>query len=126
MKPENLLVQLREGQGPRVHLVDFGMTRRKGGDPLTRLQEGMSTLRYMAPENINRSDVDGRSDVYSMGCILYECLTGRHPFDRDTEGAVLYAHMVEPPPRVTWLRGEQPQAIVTVVPKALNKDSARR
>jgi serine/threonine protein kinase len=126
LKPENVLVQLREGQSPRVHLVDFAMTRHVGGEPLNKLQEGLSTLTYMAPEQINRTDIDGRADVYSLGCMLYECLAGRPPFQRDTEGAMLYAHLVEPPPRVTGERHDLPEDIDEVVLRAMDKHRGRR
>ena len=65
------------------------------------------------PEQIEGGDIDGRADVYSLGCVLYECLAGVRPFDRDTELAVVFAHLNEPPPRLTELRPELPIILAT-------------
>ena len=66
----------------------------------------VGTIHYVAPEQIEGGQVDARTDVYSLGCLLYHCLTGQVPFSRDTDVAVIYAHLSEPPPKLTDLRPE--------------------
>ena len=70
--------------------------------------------------------MDARSDVYSLGCVLFECLTGEPPYDRDSELAVLYAHLNETPPRPSARRPELPPAFDDVVAAALSKVPAER
>ena len=84
----------------RARLCDFGLARHTASaDSLTGERTLVGTVAYIAPEQIEGAGVDARSDVYSLGCVLFECLTGEPPFDRDSELAVLYAHLNEPPPR---------------------------
>src|SRR5439155_20335747 len=75
----------------------------------------------MAPEQITAQPVDGRTDVYSLGCIAYRCLTGTVPYPRDYEVAVMYAHLQETPPTVTAVRPELPGEVDKVVRKAMAK-----
>ena len=95
VKPANILVT-----GERARLCDFGLARHTASaDSLTGDRTLVGTVAYIAPEQIEGAGVDARSDVYSLGCVLFECLTGEPPYDRDSELAVLYAHLNEPPPR---------------------------
>src|SRR5829696_4141579 len=95
VKPANILVI-----GERARLCDFGLARHTASaDSLTGERTLVGTVAYIAPEQIEGAGVDARSDVYSLGCVLFECLTGEPPFDRGSELAVLYAHLNEPPPR---------------------------
>ena len=95
VKPSNVLI---DGRG-HAYLADFGLTKRLGDE---RSPAGdaplMGTIDYVAPEQIRGDEVDGRADVYSLGCLLYECLTGRQPFKRGNDAAVLYAHLEDEPP----------------------------
>jgi tRNA A-37 threonylcarbamoyl transferase component Bud32 len=92
VKPGNILV----AKGDRAYLTDFGLIRRSEVDTsLTKTGQFMGTVDYVAPEQIRGEAVDGRADVYSLGCVLYECLTGEPPFRRDSEVATLYAHLEE-------------------------------
>jgi YVTN family beta-propeller protein len=95
VKPSNVLI---DGRG-HAYLADFGLTKRLGDQ---RSPDGeaplMGTIDYVAPEQIRGDQVDGRADVYSLGCLLYECLTGRQPFSRGNDAAVLYAHLEDEPP----------------------------
>ena len=95
VKPSNVLI---DGSG-HAYLADFGLTKRLG-DEQSLAGDGqlMGTIDYVAPELIRGEPVDGRADVYSLGCLLYECLTGRQPFKRGNDAAVLFAHLEEEPP----------------------------
>ena len=88
VKPSNVLVDAKA----HVYLTDFGVTKQVGGDS-TETGGIVGSLDYLAPEQIDGAGVDGRTDVYALGCVLYECLTGRPPFRRETEGETLWAHM---------------------------------
>ncbi len=95
VKPSNVLI---DGRG-HAYLADFGLTKRvtdehsPGGEA-----QLMGTIDYVSPEQIRGEDVDGRADVYSLGCLLYECLTGKQPFKRGNDAAILYAHLEDEPP----------------------------
>ena len=95
VKPSNVLI---DGRG-HVYLADFGLTKRLG-DEESPAGDGqlMGTIDYVAPEQIRGEPVDGRADIYSLGCLLYECLTGRQPFKRGNDAAILYAHLEDEPP----------------------------
>ena len=95
VKPSNVLI---DGRG-HAYLADFGLTERVTDErsPAGEAQL-MGTIDYVSPEQIRGEDVDGRADVYSLGCLLYECLTGKQPFKRGNDAAVLYAHLEDEPP----------------------------
>jgi streptogramin lyase len=119
VKPSNVLLDAND----HVYLADFGLTRRlgeQGGPP----GEGRSvgTPAYLAPEHIEGEPVDGRADIYSLGCLLYECLTGETPFVRGSRLAVAWAHLEEAPPRASHHRPELPVAIDTAILKAMAKE----
>jgi serine/threonine protein kinase len=98
IKPGNILIS----RGDRAYLTDFGLIRRSELDSdLTKTGQFMGTVDYVAPEQIKGEPVDGRTDVYSLGCVLYECLAGEPPFRRNTEVATLYAQLADPPPRAS-------------------------
>ena len=81
----------------------------------------------MAPEEIRgESDVDGRADVYSLGCVLYHCLTGEVPFPRESELVTIFAHLEDPPPRASHVRPDLPSAIDPVIERALAKSTQER
>src|SRR5262245_18078773 len=95
VKPSNVLL---DAHG-HVYLADFGLTRRLDDQGIA-FSPGLSlgTPAYAAPEQIQGAEIDGRADVYSLGCLLYECLTGTPPFTRESELAVLWAHLQDEPP----------------------------
>jgi serine/threonine-protein kinase len=102
VKPANILLSA-EGRTPgdRVYLSDFGVTKRMhSGAGLTRTGQFVGTVDYVAPEQIRGEHVDGRADVYSLGCVLFRCLTGGVPFPRETEVGTIYAHLEDAPPVV--------------------------
>ena len=122
VKPANILVA--DG---RARLCDFGLAKHTASaESLTGERMLVGTVAYIAPEQIEGVGVDARSDVYSLGCVLYECLTGEPPYDRDSELAVLYAHLNEPPPRPSERRPELPAALDDVVAAALAKAPPER
>jgi YVTN family beta-propeller protein len=121
VKPSNVLIAPGAGPGGSDHayLADFGLTRRIAG-PSAAVREGglAATIDYVAPEQIRGDDVDGRADVYSLGCLLYECLTGGPPFPRASEAAVLFAHLEDDP--------LAPPGLEEVIPQALAKSPEER
>jgi serine/threonine-protein kinase len=127
VKPGNILVvPRRDPQGrDHVYLGDFGLTKRAlSVSGLTQTGQLVGTIDYVAPEQVKGDPVDGRADLYSTGCVIYQCLMGEVPFPRDLEVAVLWAHVQEPPPSLV----DQgfPKAIDQVVQKALAKDPKDR
>jgi ABC-type transport system substrate-binding protein/predicted Ser/Thr protein kinase len=122
VKPGNILVA-----GDRALVCDFGLARHVSSvGSLTGERDFVGTIDYVAPEQIEGSQIDGRADLYSLGCVLYECLTNERPFDRESELAVVFAHLNEPPPRVTELRPELPAPFDDVLATALAKSPAAR
>jgi serine/threonine protein kinase len=132
VKPGNILITTRErrehGQHDHVYLTDFGLTKRtselSGG--LTGTGHFLGTVDYVSPEQIQGKPVGAATDIYALGCVLYECLTGQLPFRRDDDAAVLWAHLVERPPPVSAIRPELPPAIDAVVERAMAKAPADR
>lgn len=115
VKPANILVDEE-----RSYLGDFGLTRRTTtASGVTRSGQFLGTLDYAAPEQIRSEAVDGRADVYGLGCVLYECLAGEPPFVRDSPIATVYAHLQDPPPRLGGELGD-------VIARALAKEPGAR
>jgi serine/threonine-protein kinase len=129
VKPANVLVaDDEETGGLRCRLTDFGLSKQPSQDssPLTSAGFFVGTCQYVAPEQILAKELDHRVDVYSLGCLLYECLASEPPFKRPREEQVLYAHIQDPPPKLTEVRPELPAAIDDVIAKALAKDPEER
>jgi tRNA A-37 threonylcarbamoyl transferase component Bud32 len=123
IKPANVLIE-----GRTAFLTDFGLTKRIEGTQtqLTKAGDVVGTIHYVAPEQIEGGRVDARTDIYSLGCLVYHCLSGELPFARDTDVAVIYAHLSEEPPRLTSVRPELPAGLDAVIAKALEKAPERR
>jgi serine/threonine protein kinase len=122
VKPANILVDAGPGRPEHVYLSDFGLARGMlSSSGLTRAGQFVGTPDYAAPEQISGRAVDGRADQYSLACVAYMLLTGSVLFVRDQPMAVLYAHVFEPPPRVTKVRPDLPAAVDQVLAKALAK-----
>ena len=127
VKPANVLLAMEEGAVTHAWLADFGLTRRVGGARgLTASGQVLGTIDYVAPEQVEGGQVDGRADQYSLGCVLFECLTGEVPFRRDTELAVLWAHVHDPPPPIGEHRPDLPAALDDAIGRALAKDPGDR
>jgi serine/threonine protein kinase len=118
VKPSNVLLD----QSEHVYLADFGLTRRvaEGGGQFTGARS-LGTPAYLAPEQIEGGLVDGRADVYSLGCLLYECLTGEPPFIGPSRLAVAWAHLEEAPPRISARDRRLPEELDDVIRKAMAK-----
>lgn len=120
VKPANILMAAADAH-PHAYLTDFGLSRLADSDGFTKAGTVVGTLDYMAPEQFEGGHVDGRVDVYALGCVLYQALTGRVPFPRDTEHAKMWAHMTEPPPRLAEVAPELPPGLDRVVQIAMAK-----
>jgi protein kinase-like protein len=124
VKPSNVLIAPTAGAGGSDHayLADFGLSRQLGEQERRGAHEPlMGTVEYAAPEQIRGGDVDGRADVYALGCLLHECLTGLPPFQRSSSAQTLFAHMEEQPPDASWRNPRLDSAVDTVLAKALAK-----
>lgn len=129
VKPGNILVA--SGQGPEAgdhaYLSDFGLTKRTSSESgLTQAGQLVGTVDYLAPEQISGGAVDGRADVYALGCVFFECLTGAAPYSRDSDVATLYAHLQEPPPVVSQHVTGLAAAFDGVIASAMAKDRDER
>nr|WP_063818105.1 serine/threonine-protein kinase [Herbidospora sakaeratensis] len=123
VKPANILVTGND----HVYLTDFGLTKSSSADTgLTSHGHFMGTPRYVAPEQIRGLPVDGRADGYAFACVVYEALAGLPPFQRDTELALLYAHVSHDPPPLTPYRPDLPHTVNQVLSRALSKSPLDR
>jgi hypothetical protein len=126
VKPGNVLLA-GDGDREHVYLTDFGLAKRLAAPAeLTRAGAVVGTPDYLAPEQIEGRTLDGRADVYALGCVAYEMLTGRVPFGRPTSMATLWAHLTDPPPLPRAERPELVPAFDTVVARATAKDPDER
>ncbi|MGH3875041.1 MAG: serine/threonine-protein kinase [Pseudonocardiaceae bacterium] len=126
VKPANILFDGRHGQ-EHYYLSDFGITKIVSpGRSLTSTGQIVGTIDYIAPEQIQGKPVDGRADLYALGCVLYHCLTGEVPFPREEVAAFMWAHVHDEPPPVTTRRPELPPQIDGIVAKAMAKQPEDR
>jgi len=121
LKPANLYL-LPDGQ---VKIMDFGLARISGSD-MTRTGLAMGTPHYMSPEQVRGEHVDLRSDVFALGCVFYEILTGKKPFDADSIHSVLYKVMQEQPKGVREISPDLPPVLQQVLDKAMAKRPEER
>ena len=127
VKPANVVVEGRSG-GEHAYLTDFGLAKHHAATTLTRPDQLVGTLLYIAPEQIEGRATTGATDQYSLGCVAYELLTGSPPFSAGagTSVALVHAHLTKPPPPVTAARPDLPPAVDAVVARAMAKDPAVR
>ncbi|MGW5847523.1 serine/threonine-protein kinase [Streptomyces sp. NPDC055254] len=127
--PGNILVAKgTDSEHPEhVYLTDFGLTKKSLSlSGFTHAGQFVGTLDYVAPEQISGKPVDGRCDVYSLGCVVYETLAGAPPFRRDDDIALLWAHQFDPPPSLTSRRPGLPAGVDAVLARALAKSPEDR
>ncbi|MEX2196224.1 MAG: protein kinase [Thermoleophilaceae bacterium] len=123
VKPANVLIDRED----HAYLSDFGLTKSMASaSGLTATGQWVGTLDYIAPEQIQGEAVDARTDVYALGCVLHQALTGNVPYPRDSDPAKLWAHMNEPPPAVSESAPGLPGSFDGVVARAMAKDPAER
>src|SRR3954451_9239655 len=116
-------VMIAAGQPEHCFLTDFGLSKSPSADAIALTAQGevVGTIDYTAPELVLGKDADSRLDVYSLGCLFYECLAGQPPFPKERDVEVLYAHIQDPPPRVSAVRPDLPPALDDVIVKAMAK-----
>ncbi len=125
VKPSNVLVAGQPGR-EHVYLADFGLSRRLAVAGSVERSHFSGSADYVAPEQVQRKPLDGRADLYALGCVLYECLTGRPPLRRDTIPATLFAHLEDDPPPASQADPELPTEIDSVLSRALAKEPEQR
>ncbi|HWX74093.1 MAG TPA: protein kinase [Solirubrobacteraceae bacterium] len=122
VKPHNILVGARD----HPYLADFGLTKGVDATGLTRTGQFVGSLDYISPEQISGEPATPASDIYALGAVLFECMAGVVPYPRESDAAVLYAHVAEQPPRVTEHRPSLPAALDAVVAHAMAKEPSQR
>jgi serine/threonine protein kinase len=124
VKPANILLDATAdlASSETAYLADFGLTKRAHSEVSPTLTgDLLGTIDYIAPEQIEGKAVGSRADLYSLGCVVFQCLTGEVPYRKENDAAVLWAHMQEEPPRATDLRPELPAGLDRVLAVALAK-----
>jgi len=122
IKPSNILIS----KSGRPKLVDFGLAAIKGEERLTKAGTTMGTIGYMSPEQVQGQELDQRSDIFSLGVVLYEMIAGRAPFKGDTEAAVLNSILSDIPEPLARYKAKIPAGLQEIVDKALDKDLETR
>jgi hypothetical protein len=122
IKPENIIITA-DGT---AKLMDFGLARSEGRSRMTQTGMIVGTVAYLAPEQALGGQVDARSDLYSMGAVLYEAVAGKPPFESDDPVSVITQHINVPPVAPHWHNPAVPQSLENIILKLLAKDPARR
>lgn len=122
IKPENIMVDSKN----RIKVMDFGLAKIVGSTDLTMIRSALGSLAYMSPEQIQRGSVDHRSDIFSLGIVLYEMLTGQNPFQRENEGDTLCSIVNKDPPLFSEFIPECPPEVIHLIGRMLAKNRENR
>src|SRR5581483_6054732 len=122
VKPANILL---DGSG-RAYITDFGLAKDTQGSLLTLPGQALGSMDYMAPEQIRGEQVGAATDIYALGCVMYECMCGRPPFAEVQGMRILWAHLQDPPPDPRSVRADIPERFAQTLLVALAKDAAQR
>jgi serine/threonine protein kinase/tetratricopeptide (TPR) repeat protein len=122
LKPQNVMLD----EDGNARIMDFGIARSLSGKSITGAGAFIGTPEYMSPEQVEGKDVDERSDIYSLGIILYEMVTGRRPFDGDTPLSIAHKHKYEAPEDPRKVNPQVPDSLARIILKCLEKDKAAR
>jgi ABC-type transport system substrate-binding protein len=125
IKPDNIMVAIEAGDEVRLRIMDFGLARGSSVSGLTKTGMLLGTLSYISPEQVTTGKVDGRSDIYSLGCVLYECIVGEVPFTGEMQ-SVLYRVVHESPQAPSQMGVEVDPELEQIILTCLAKDQARR
>lgn len=130
LKPDNIMLKYNSRGEPFVKVVDFGIAKVKssdsGGQALTNVGMIIGTASYMSPEQCQGAPVDHRSDIYSLGIIAYEALSGKKPFEAPSPMQVIVKHIIEAPPPLRTANAQLPAEVESVVMRAMEKNAAER
>lgn len=129
VKPANILLTIRDGE-EHSYLTDFGLAKKydtvTGVAGLTAMGAVVGTVDYMSPEQITGGHTDARTDIYALGCVFFQMLTGEVPYERENSVATLFAHVHAPPPPLTGTLADLYPTFGGVIEKAMAKDSDDR
>jgi hypothetical protein len=126
VKPGNIMITVKDGE-EHAYLTDFGLAKRsETAAALTAKGHVVGTVDYMAPEQITGSHIDARTDIYALGCVFYQMLTGKVPYERDNSLATLFAHVHDPTPPLEGKITDTYPTFAPVIEKAMAKEPAER
>ncbi len=122
IKPSNILLDSDDF----AYLIDFGIARVADETRMTKSGYTIGTFQYIAPERLDSATEDARADIYSLACVLYECLTGDPPFAGETMARLMHAHVSTPPPRPSTTHPDVPPTVDEVIATGMAKDPDQR